>query len=274
MANAVCTYDFTIPRDSITKESLIKKLNKIAKEWCFQLEKGETSGYEHYQGRLSLKVKTRQCNLISKWGLKETHWSITSNNNRKNNFYVLKDETRIDGPFESKDYEEFYVPRQIREIPSLYPWQQEIIEMSTEWDTRTIHIIVNEKGNIGKSILKGYMRCNRLGQVVPFCNNYKDIMRMIFCMKTSNCYLIDMPRAINKENLGSLFSGIESIKDGYCFDDRYEFKQKYFDCPNIFVFTNTVPDMTMLSEDRWKLHMVVDNELVPFEEECILLGES
>ncbi len=270
--NAICTYDFTSSRDTLTKEEIIKKLNIISKKWCFQLERGAKTGYEHWQGRLSLKVKLRKKDLITKWAV-PTHFSPTSKCNQKNNFYVTKEETRIEGPFLSEDFEDTYIPRQIREISTLYPWQEAVIEKSKVWDTRHIDVIVDTEGNIGKSILVGWIRAYKLGKVLPYCNNFKDIMRMVCDMPTATTYVIDMPRAIDKEKLHSMYSGIETLKNGYAYDDRYHFKEKNFDCPNIWIFTNTVPDMNLVSLDRWRIWMVRNNKLVPYKEECLIKGE-
>ena len=46
-------------------------------------------------------------------------------------------------------------------------------------------------------------------------NNYKDLMRMICDTPTSKCYLIDIPRSIEKDKLYGMFSAIEEIKGGY-----------------------------------------------------------
>jgi hypothetical protein len=56
---------------------------------------------------------------------------------------------------------------------------------------------------------------------------------------------------MSKENLGGLFSAIETIKDGYVYDERNHFKEWWFDSPNIWVFTNSVPETDYLSKDRW-----------------------
>ncbi len=266
--NACCVYDFTLPANIITVTDLQTKLFKTCKKWDFQKEKGNP--YEHYQGRLSLKTKKRLNEVIEYWNIKETHFSITSNANKKNNFYVLKDETRIEGPWSDETYDPIYIPRQIREISTLYPWQERIIEISKIWDTRRIHIIIDQIGNIGKTILKTYIRCHRLGRIIPHCNNYKDILRIVCDMPTSNCYIIDMPRALEKDKLSQLYSAIETIKDGYAYDDRYSFKEKIFDCPNIFVFTNSVPDTSYMSKDRWAYWRVKDHNLYKLEPECLI----
>ena len=147
----------------------------------------------------------------------------------------------------------------------MYPWQQHIIDNYDIWDTRTINVIYDVKGNNGKSTLCGYMRSHKLGFVLPFCNDFKDIMRMIMCVPTKRCYLMDMPRAINKEKLYQMYSAIETIKNGYAYDDRYSFKEKVFDCPNIWLFCNVLPDRSLLSEDRWKFWQISDSkELVSY----------
>lgn len=250
MTNAICVYDFTLRADILDKDEIIKLLKKNCKKYTFQKELGDT-GYEHFQGRFSLKVKKR-LTTCKKLFPKEIHLSPTSRDNSNNDYYVTKDETRIDGPWCDSD-EVLYIPRQIREIDTLYPWQQHIVDNYNIWDTRTINVVVDTRGNNGKSILVSYMRAHKLGFAIPYCNDFKDIMRMVMDVPTKRCYLMDMPRAIRKEKLFQMYSAIETIKNGYAYDDRYHFTEKVFDCPNIWVFTNNVPDLTLLSDDRWVL---------------------
>lgn len=267
MTNPVCVFDFTAPADRASVEDLKQWLAKIAKQWVFQKEQGDETGYIHYQGRISLKVKTRLEKLIKdaphEWGF---HWSPTSKNNQGNDWYVTKEETRIEGPWSDKD-KTVTIPKQVQEVinKGWYPWQISIYNLSKVWDTRTIHCIYNEKGNEGKSILCQYLRCMGIAMNIPFCNDFKDIMRMVMDMPKVGCYTIDMPRAINKEKLFQLFAAIEVVKGGYAYDDRYSFKSEDFDCPNIFVFTNKIPDFNLLSMDRWRLWEIKNHQLVPYD---------
>ena len=99
----------------------------------------------------------------------------------------------------------------------------------------------------------------------PFCNDFRDLMRMVCDMDETNCYLIDMPRAVSKDKLFQLYGAIEKIKDGYAYDDRYRFTEKYFNPPVVWVFTNRCPDLGLLSLDRWKLWTIENDELIPYE---------
>lgn len=57
----ICVWDFTIPKSAVSNiDELKDKLNIHCKKWIFQEEKGTSTGYEHYQGRISLKMKARK----------------------------------------------------------------------------------------------------------------------------------------------------------------------------------------------------------------------
>lgn len=261
----VARWDFTLDEKTTSREEIISALQTHAKHWVFQLERG-ASGYVHYQGRLSLKDKKRNLR-----GILDMPGSCTPTSNNCANFdYAMKEDTRIEGPWmDTSTGETHYIPRQYRDL-TLYPWQQTVMEQLDVWDTRTINIIYDGRGNIGKSTFNGLMRVQKKARVLGFCREYKDIMRMVMDLPTSRAYLVDMPRAIKKEKLYDFWAALETIKDGYAFDDRYEFKEKNFDCPNIWVFTNTIPQLDLLSRDRWRIWSVsTDMSLVPFD-----LGEQ
>jgi hypothetical protein len=257
-------WDFTLSYNHWEGEhlELIKVLDKHCKKWAFQEEKTDL-GYRHYQGRVSLKSKQRLTGV--KRILERAHWSVTSNANKGNMFYVLKEETRVAGPWTNEmDVVPNYVPRQIRGI-QLYPWQLRIVELSQEWDTRSIHIIFDVDGGIGKSTLVTYMGVHKLAHAIPFCNDFKDIMQAVMDRPVRKCYLIDMPRAVKKEKQFQLWGAVETIKSGYCFDKRYSFKERFFDCPQIFIFTNFLPSESLLTGDRWKIWEVIDGNLEEYD---------
>ncbi|AJP36454.1 replication-associated protein [Avon-Heathcote Estuary associated circular virus 22] len=264
--NPIAVYEFTLKKQDKQNENEIIKIlyPTIVKKISFQLEKSD-EGYEHYQGRISLVKKRRMKETLDvlKPHFPDIHISPTCNNGLTENFYTTKEDTRIDGPWTEKSY--VYVPRQIREIVDLKPWQKSVVLLSRIWDTRTINIIVDTEGNIGKSTLTTYMGIHNLAKQIPFCNDYKDVLRMVCDMPTSGCFIIDMPRAIRKEKLYQMYSAIETIKSGYAYDERYHFKDKYFDCPCIWVFTNIIPDETLLSRDRWRKWEIINEELKKFD---------
>ncbi len=269
-----CVWDFRLTASDTNEKEVEKWCRKHCKKWCFQKEKGE-SGYEHFQGRISFKSKKRLtgCKKIHA----TAHWCPTSNANRDNCFYVTKEDTRIDGPWADQEQcDEDYIPRQIREMETLRPWQQTIVDQATVWDTRTINVVIDKKGGMGKTCLMSYMRCHKIAKKLPGVNCHKDLMRMAYSVGVARCYTFDLPRAIDKTKLAGLYAALEELKSGYCYDDRYNFRDRVFDCPNIWLFTNKDPNLNLLSMDRWKLWKIEDNELVRYqmENEFIFPEES
>lgn len=254
MSNPCSVYDFRYSKKEYTKDDIISFLQGIAKKYVFQLEKGD-SGYLHYQGRLSLIKKRRKMEALKLFSVKPEYFAPSVSASRGNEFYMTKLDTREDGPWMDTD-PVIYIPRQIREMGNLRPFQKHIVDNANVWDTRTINVIYCKQGNVGKSLLVGYCRAHKIGRALPPVNDYKDLLRMVCDLPTSKMYLFDMPRSSNKDRLYQFFSAVETIKDGYAYDDRYSFKEKVFDCPNIWIFTNSLPDTSMLSIDRWKLWTV------------------
>lgn len=263
MSNPVAVYDFTIGEHLANKDEVIAFLETLAKKWCFQLEQGEETGYRHWQGRMSLKVKTRLTTLAKKF-VRGAHLSPTCDQNKGNMFYVMKDETRLEGPWKDDDEEEKKMPFQLAKITTFHLWQGKIKMMMEQKDERTVHLIYDKEGCKGKSTFVLLMMWHKLGRKIPFCNDYRDIMRMVMDMPDSPAYFIDMPRAASKDKLYQMFSAIEEIKNGYAYDDRYKFQEKIFDAPQVFVFTNKFPDLELLSNDRWKFWQIKDLDLVPY----------
>ena len=280
MSTECYRWDFTIGKknDNINEmfpeEILIDSFRKKTKQYSFQLEEsnlekkcghdaGPHEGYIHYQGRISLIKKKSGSALIKFFNeevFKYVHWSPTSIKvaKRGDDFYVTKVDTRLKGPWTDKD-EIIYIPRQIREMEGLRPFQQSIVDNAEIWDKRTINLIYCKHGNMGKSLLVGYCRAHKIGRALPPVNDQKDLLRMVCDLPTSKMYLFDMPRSMNKDRLYQFYSAVETIKDGYAYDDRYHFKEKVFDCPNIWIFSNNLPDLDMLSEDRWKIWEIDQN---------------
>jgi len=262
MSAQICCYDLTVKDEDGAYDRLLEFLKEHCKHWCFQKEKG-ASGYIHYQCRMSLGTKRRLTDVVKLMGDLKGHLSPTFKDNILPNkaFYVMKPETRIEGPWSSEDEEEAYIPRQIRDI-TLKEWQQKIVEDAEVWDTRHINILLEQIGNKGKSTLATYCGVHKIGRSLPPLNDYKDIMRLVMDMPTSKLYLVDMPRALDQKHHHNFFAGLEEIKSGHAWDDRYKYKEKYFDCPNIWVFTNTMPNLEFLSADRWRVWQIIDDDLV------------
>jgi len=283
--NQLSIWDFRVNMDELTSEDIIKGLEGIAKQFTCQAEQGD-SGYRHYQGRLSLIKKRRKTEkhiilkLFKTW--KPNYLEPTANPTalKGDLFYVMKEDTRIGEPFTDKDRpKEVYIPRHYRHIDleKLYPFQQTIwntIKDDKLFNSRQINLIYCKQGNKGKSTIAHLARLKANSLVIPaIINDAKELIQTAcdMCMdsglRNPNSVFIDMPRAMNKERLYGVYSAIETIKDGYLYDVRHHFKSWDIDSPHVWVFTNTMPDLSMLSQDRWNLFTIDENLcLVEYDE--------
>ena len=252
-------------------------LDNISNDWCYQIELGGKTKYLHYQGRICLKDKHR-LTALKKILPNSWHLSNTSEKARKAKdpfAYCKKEDTRVSGPYMSKALKDALDaadpnaplprekwPKQIRHIEEFYPWQQQIIDSAKEenFDARTVNVLIDTAGNHGKSSLKSVMAMMKIAQTIPYRNDYRDVMRIVMSAPKRVCYLVDLPRALKKEEMRQFVSGMETLKDGYAFDDRYKFQDMFFDSPCIWIFSNVIPDISLLTKGRWKIWEIEDNE--------------
>lgn len=272
MSNQLATYDFTIPMDRMAVEQVKAKLHGWAKKWVFQGERGDT-GYEHWQGRLSLIKKRRIDELVAQMGpqFPGIHLSPTSSTvHRGSDFnYVMKEDTRISGPWKDTEYQEpAPFTRQLRRFLEMEkrPWQIKIREMAQRQDDRRVTLIIDKKGDSGKSVTSEWLEYDGIGYEIPPMNSMEDLMQCCMGIPPQQCYIVDMPRGMKKGKLSEFYSGIESLKNGTMYDKRYAFKKRRIDRPQIIVFTNTEPDYELMSKDRWEVwEMTRDYDIVQKE---------
>ena len=273
MTSPVAGWDFTISKEKFPDLNVLQKtLTEWFKHWVFQGEEGE-GGYQHWQGRGSLIKKKRKSEIVAQCNgfFPGVHWSPTSTEvHAGQNFnYVLKADTRTDGPYSDKDYEE--PPPLTRQLKGfmeqeLRPWQEKVMEIMTSYNERSITLILDQVGNSGKSIFAEYMEYKKLGYEVPPMRLMEDIMQCAMGIKAQRCYMIDMPRAMKKDKLGDFYAGLEALKNGVMYDKRYSFKKRRIDRPQIIVFTNTLPDWELMSKDRWEVYEITkDYDLVKYD---------
>lgn len=248
----------------MTVETIKDWLKQNTKKWGFQCEVGK-DGYHHYQGRVSLNEKVKD---VRGFIDKKAHWSPTSKPNKLNsNFYkyVTKEDTRLEGPWTDKDVD-LFVPDHIKQTSTLLPWQQFIVDSGKVFERRRVNYIIQPQGNVGKSILVGWIRAYHPEyRVLPPVNDCKDLLRMVDNQPKGKMYVFDMPKSMKQDKLSGFYAGVETLKDGYSYDDRHKFHETVFNPPVIWIFSNTEPNLNALSRDRWNFYNIVEGELAKVE---------
>lgn len=265
-SNQIVGFDITIPYTQCDNYIDVgMALKSVATKFVFQLEDGGMPDcpYLHWQCRYRVADKLRLETHITQVHktLFNGHITATSTGvHKSNNFnYVMKPE-RVDGPWDERNDD--FIPdikppttRQLREFLSckLYPWQTKIMEWSTDFNMRKIHLILDPVGNFGKSIFAEYMEYEGLAVDLMYTDSIKELMCQVHGQKKRKAYIADLPRGLNKKAMTQFICGIELLKNGVCYDPRYEWKKVRFDRPNVFIFCNNLPQLTHLSPDRWEI---------------------
>lgn len=228
---------FTLPMEVCTARALCANLKEHCKKFTFQGEEGK-QGFKHWQGNLSLKKRLRMHevkNLISnKIHLEGTKDVFAADN------YCSKSETRIEGPYSEKS--EF-----IEIIENLREWQKKLeIELLEKPNDRKIIWICDNEGNMGKTVFCKYMAIKHKATIIQSGK------------KSDIAYMIDNPKIVlfnlsRTQESRINYDAIESIKDGMIMSSKYESKMKIFNPPHVIIMSNFMPDINMMSKDRWDI---------------------
>ena len=266
--NQCRTWDLTVTADgSVEQETLLRYFDENCSKWVFQKERGEETGYDHYQCRFSLRKKIRFTNLrerlVEELGISGFHLTPTSKNciRKDEDYYVTKEETRIEGPW--RNAVDKTIPELLRS-PVLMDWQKTIVTEIENYkeEGRRINVIVNVRGNEGKSFLIKYLVAHQKAYYIAPVNNFKDLMQAMMSMwKEQRAVLIDIPRNMYGEATEQFYSAIEQIKTGILFDYRYRATTRIIESPAVYIFCNHYPDRDNLSWDRWYVRTLDKGEL-------------
>lgn len=129
-------------------------------------------------------------------------------------------------------------------------WQEQILAIVDKdvVDNRTIHWIYDKTGNKGKSTLANYLEMYKDAYIFQG-GKHADLYRHYNYNKV---VIYDLPRDYTDNN-DSLYATMECLKNGYILDTKYEGQKKRFRPPHIFVFSNSLPNVSKLSKDRWNI---------------------
>lgn len=246
-------YDCTIKRSEITLDVLREMLNKMKADKYVIGEETGAEGYEHWQIRVVFKKPMDMKKLIGfnhGWGI-TGHWSPTHVHDFD---YCEK---------EGKYYRSWEGALAKYRDAALRPWQGEVIASLIEQSEREILSITDERGNRGKSFIAKHLVVKYGYAYVPAMQNFEDFMFMAMAHHNARGFIFDLPRADDIAKKKQMWMAIETIKNGYLYDKRYNFREMWIEPPKILVFANDNPPFESLSADRWKAYFIDDTFIEP-----------
>lgn len=244
--HAVFFWDFTISMESAPQKAVVDWLRQVAKQWVFQQEEGSATGYAHWQGRLNLKERTRKLYLPEEWKGDTSCTGVATVKGKKAFSYVMKEDTRVDGPWSDRDV--FEIPDDVPQVDGLRRWQAACLAYLRYQNDRQILFLKDEAGNSGKTTLIRHLICRqRAIYVPPVCENAQQMGAYVHdAVKLDplkrRIVVFDLPRAISNHQWRKIAPLIEFIKDGYAADGRNTAKFVVCAKPIVLVAYNSLPE--------------------------------
>lgn len=241
---------------------------KVFKHYIYQLENtGEDEKHNfHYQGFGELFKRTRPSSLkttaISLNGqLNGIRIGVASSAGLEAlKKYVMKEDTRVAGPWSDC---KLYLGDDLPAV--LYPWQETVKELCMETpDDRIINYIIDPTGNTGKSKFCKLMGFKMNAVVLPW-GRTGDLLNLVVKIGARSIYLFDLSRTKPQDWAnGDICAAMESIKNGYVVNLKYETGVFYMASPHIWCFSNSAPNLSGMSADRWRLWEISsERRLIP-----------
>lgn len=257
--------------EQVTPQRLSAVFDEFFAHWVFQKEKGSNEGQEHYQCRGQLESPLSKQSLLQIFdsrGLKsQVSLQPESNNSIQQGgltFYVMKDDTRLEGPWHDSAFKPRkrvkYEAKDLECMKTPLPWQAQVMAMLTpDPDDRTIIWIGDPVGNHGKSKLMKWLRfqsdvdCAR----VPM-GSATQIKTSVIEKGPHRVYMVDLPRTVGKEErIQEIYSALEELKNGWVESAMYgKAAELLMEPPHVIIFSNGFPTLSHMSHDRWRVYRI------------------
>lgn len=144
---------------------------------------------------------------------------------------------------------------------SMRKWQSVLYNIiNSKSDRRKVYWIVDPIGGQGKTDFCTYVDTIKKKDeclTIASSGSLRDIADVIRNWMDRGAYpkiiLIDLPRTFNDDKHNSIYTIIESIKNGRITCTKYKGDTIQFYPPHVMVFSNWFPDISFLSKDRWEI---------------------
>lgn len=239
-------------------QAIIQKCTERSYKFSIGEEVGE-SGTPHLQGYIEFKSPVRWNTAVRL--LPGAHIEKAKGDRQSNLAY-----TRKDGKWHS-NFPLTLEEQVLKEYDSVewYDWQKQVLDLHQQVpNTRDIHWFIDNVGNSGKSFLARYMSLKH--KILIASGKKADVLHQVAKRlenkdnpETFQMVILDIPRHQQEfTNYGLL----EELKNGIIVSGKYEGGTFVFPIPHVVVFSNSEPDLSKFSQDRWKIHRMEEYDCV------------
>lgn len=155
-------------------------------------------------------------------------------------------------------------------------WQEYLLKIMKEQektenppDDRSVYIILDFHGMVGKSKFVEYLRLNLCG--IQCYNDQPRALAKAVIIEASSYQkqhkkqppnvFFDFPRQLSPEHLETFYSVVEEIKNKYVVSTFSNYsKYNWVRSPGVFIFGNLPPQHNALSKDRFQIYEILPKE--------------
>ncbi len=141
----------------------------------------------------------------------------------------------------------------------LNEWQREFWQIFYEaqdedpGNSRWVFWVYSEEGKVGKSWMANYIKYTQ----TAFVTENSKTADIKYAYDGEHVVVFDFVRS-SLDHIN--YEIIEILKNGRFINTKYESRDFEFYVPRIVCFANEPPDMTKLSEDRWRIYKIVNGK--------------
>lgn len=257
-----CNYHL---KDADRLEDVFESIESIFRPLCdkyvFGEEYGNSKSTPHVEGYLIFKKKTEFQAIQKLFKFSDLQKSLKKNADAGIE-YCLK---------EGNEIRSFGLPVPLKKLKcegNLFLWQQTIVDIvNDEPDDRSIYWFYESKGGSGKTTFCKYLV--RFHNAIVLGGKSADMKNGIIEFKkdkgeTPKLIVCNIPKSFDSSYLS--YTGLEEVKDMLFYSGKYEGGMVDGNPPHLIVFSNRLPELNKMSEDRWKIYNILkDKWLVPNE---------
>lgn len=235
-------WDLTIPKGTLRMNNVVEAFeNAKADKYVIGEEKGTMTGYEHFQCKAHFRKPYTANEMHKLFGHLQAHYEPS----------ICKDFSYCEK--EGKFYRSWEGALAPFHDLELRHWQAQLIgELEAQNDRQVTVICDGGMGNVGKSWMAKHLVAKYRYAYVPAMPNFEDYMFMAMAHPNAKGFIFDLPKADTIQQKKAMWMAMETIKNGYLYDKRYEFKEQWREPPKMVVFCNEMPPKDVLSRDRWR----------------------
>jgi hypothetical protein len=143
-------------------------------------------------------------------------------------------------------------------LAHLRPWQTYVHNIYlSDPDPRTIYVVLDRKGNTGKTELQKTFAAVYQDSVLSIQNSSSENMMLL--AKNAVGYKMVQVGLARQNSVKFNMEAIELLKDGLFSSMKYQSSLVRTVSPHLIIYTNTEPNWNKLTEDRWKIIHLDEN---------------